>query len=997
MVLPQGLPQLHKYLEKNSIHVISARLMHGRKPWLLPLLFWLFNGLGQAQNIKGSITGTVMDADKNIVPGADITIRNVLRGLNWYLVSGLKGHFIRPGLESGSYQVLVQFPGFSTYQSKILPIGVGEVLNLNIQLNIAGIETMIDVSSKTLQLQDNKQSSGFNRKEMSDLPVMVSDSGRNFYAQARTAPGVTTSTLAHRPFAINGQRPRNNNYVVDSIEMNDAASGFIAGRGFTEQLVSQESIQSFEIITHNSKAEYGRNSGGTINIVTKSGTNNFHGSAYLFHNNSALSARNTLEIDKSPFLSNLTGFTLGGPILKKKLYFFGNLEFFRPRGTTLASFRTLTAEQKNQAASSVQPLVALYPDPHGHSTAFACGVPQSVNGLTYLLRTDVEVTEGQQLAIRSSYTRGITKSTAIGNTLSSDVNIENKTRGVTLHYSYTAGPNWFNELRLGYMRLIQQDNNFHDPILLGDPEINGQVGFMIVPGLSMAGPLSFLGRNQVQNNYQISDDFSWLQNQHTFKLGTSLRRIQVNGGTINNAFVGSLFFPNINAFLAGNPLSYSRVMGNPLIGLRRWEWHGYLQDDWKLAQKLFLNLGVRYELNTVPKEVKSRIAQEFLFQEDRNNLAPRIGFAWSPFSGTVLRGGYGIFYNAVEMAFLGLSRFNPPLLQTYSVFQPAFPNLLDRAKKALPSGLVIPDPDTTTPYAQHLNLTLERELWNPNVNFSVAYIGTIGHHLTRTRRPNGGENLEQGLRPDTSVGVVNRLESSASSNYHSLQATFRYQIRGSTNLRLAYTYSRFLDDVSEIPTTNTRLSPEVIPLDENNLRLEWDPSKFNIPHILTFSTLFKLPFLESRRWLGGWNISGITTFQSGHSYTIYSGTDSAAGNTNNRINDLKGSLLKKPSGAVPLQLTSEFSATDLIPAHGSLGTLGRNTEKGDSLLDWNIAMSKDFFSTEALRVQFRTEIFNLFNVTNFDEVDNVLTSPTFGRHLSAFAPRRVQLALRIFF
>jgi len=980
------------------IQEVSQKVKSYRISWFLTLSLCLGGGTwSRGQNIKGTITGLVQDSSQRVLPGAEVVFRSLLRESTRTLVSDSGGFFHQSGLDPGAYQVLASLPGFRSYQSEELHLEVGEVLRLEIQLGPSGLDTVVDVSAQVLQLDENKQAQGFDTQEMNDLPVEAGGQGRNFYAQARTAPGVALSTLAHRPFAVSGQRPRNNNYMVDSVEMNDADSGYIAGRGVTEQLISQEAVQSFEIISHNYKAEFGRNSGSIVNLVTKSGADQFHGSGYWYHGNSALSARSPLELEKSPYLSNMAGFTFGGPLKKDKAYLFGNYEINRPRGTTLASFRTLTDAQRARAAPSVCSLAALYPASPTGARVFTQGVPRAVDGLTYLLRGDLTLTERQQLAFRTSFTRGITDSTAIGDTVASDVIIRNKTRGMALHHSYTASPSLFNELRFGYMRLIQLDSNFEEPILLGDPAVNGSIGFMIVQGLSLAGPLSFLGRNQTQNNYQLSDDISWVQNNHVLKFGTSLRRVQVNGGTLNNAFLGSIFFPNIDAFLAGQPLSYNQIQGNPQIGLRRWEWHGYLQDDWKLARNFTLNLGIRYELNTSPTEVADRIAQSFRFVEDRNNFAPRLGFAWSPASETVIRGGYGIFYNAVEMAFLGLTRFNPPLLETFSVFRPTFPDLLDRARRDLPSGLVVPDPGTTTPYAQHLNLTVQRQLWNPQSTVSVAYVGTLGRHLTRNRRPNGGENLGQADRPDPSVGVINRLESSASSTYHALQVALRQQMTRDLKLRVAYTYSRFLDDVSEIPTTNTLLDPGIIPLDEGNLRLDWGPSDFDIPHIFTLSSLYRLPLFDRNRWLGGWSVSAITSLQSGRPYTVYSGTDTATGSNNNRINDIAGSLVRVPSSATPLRLLPGFVRSDLIPEAGALGTLGRNTERRDGVIDWNLSLSKDFALSEEVKAQFRGELFNAFNVANFDEVDNTATSPSFGGYLTTFQPRRIQLALRVFF
>ncbi len=441
-----------------------------------------------AQNIKATLSGQVLDPHQQRVPGAEIEATEISRGLRRTTSSDRAGFFHVAGLDPGQYIVKVRLAGFDSYQSGFIELKTGDAANLRVQLTAAGVGTEIEVSASRLPLLDTKQAENFNHREMNDLPVQATGKGRTFYAQARSVPGVAFSTLAHRPFAVSGQRPRNNNYMVDSVEMNDADSGFIAGRAFTEQLVSQETVQSFEIITHNYKAEFGRNSGSVVSLVTKSGTNQLHGSLYNYHNNSALRARNPLETEKSSSRSNLFGFTLGGPVRADKIHLFGNLEFFRPRGTSLATFRTLTEAERQRAVPSVQPLAELYPHSPGGSRAFSTGVPDSLDGVTFLARGDIALTSHQNLMLRTNYTRGITDSSAVGNTVESEVQVRNQTSSVAAHHSWTLSPAMLNEFRFGYMRLIQRDSNFTAPIRLGDPSVNGEIGFMIVPGLSLGAP-----------------------------------------------------------------------------------------------------------------------------------------------------------------------------------------------------------------------------------------------------------------------------------------------------------------------------------------------------------------------------------------------------------------------------------------------------------------------------------------------------------------------------
>ncbi len=917
-------------------------------------LFLIFIGalvfvpkLAVAQNIKGAIRGEVIDAQGRAVPEAQIAITDPQRGTERRLRSDSQGSFYQPGLDAGNYRVQVSKPGFEPHTSTSLELRVGDVANLEIKLQLEGIKTQVDVTAQapSLLVVDPRQSKSFTRQEMNDLPVEAGAQGRNFYAQALTAPGVAVSLLAHRPFAISGQRPRNNNYMVDSVELNDADTGFIAGRASTEELVSQEAVQSFEIITHNAKAEYGRNSGGVVNLVTKSGSNQLHGSLYEYHDTSALSARNPFETTKTPNHSNLAGGTVGGPIRKNKAFFFGNYELFRPRGSTVGTYQTLTDDERARALPAVIPLVSLYPRSPQGARVVTQGIPIHNDQYSWLVRGDVFVTDRQSLMARANSVDSQNETDGGGNVVGNRVRIHNTTKSLALHHGYVFGPTLLNELRFGASRQIEEDAFLTSP-LIGDPAVNGPIGFLIVPGLNLGGPLPYLGRHNFQNNFQVSDDISWTRGRHNFKFGSSLRRVQINGGAITNTFRGQIFFPTISAFLAGQPLSYSINVGNPLIGLRRTEWHGYLQDDWRVTPTLTLNLGLRYELNTVPTEEAGRIPEAFRFHADHKDFAPRVGFAWSVRPKTVLRGGYGIFYNALEMDFVGLTRFNPPLIQSLSAFRPTVPNQL-QAKSGIPNGLVLPDPNARTPYAQDLTFAVERQLWNPQSTLTLAYVGTLGAKLPRARRPNGGENLPQSQRPDPTIGVLNRLETTALSNYHALQVKFTQRLGTHFDLRAAYTWSRFIDDVSDIPGRNQGLDRNLVPMDDNNLRRDRAVSDFDISHVFSLSYLYRVPFLPRNRWVGGWSISGITTLQSGRPLTLYSGTDTPTGTNNNRINDIAGTLIRQPSTNLPIQLLPGATRQQLTPAPGTFGSLGRNTERGDSLLNWNLSLIKDIRVTES--------------------------------------------------
>jgi hypothetical protein len=364
---------------------------------------------------------------------------------------------------------------------------------------------------------------------------------------------------------------------------------------------------------------------------------------------------------------------------------------------------------------------------------------------------------------------------------------------------------------------------------------------------------------------------------------------------------------------------------------------------------------------------------------------------------TAIRGGYGIYYNVLELSFVGLTRFNPPLVGNIVAANPAFPDLAGNAQQTIPSGLVIPQRGARQPYAQHFNLTVERQLWNPETMFSVGWVGTSALKAPRTSRPNLGDGVAQSARPDPSVGVLNRLETAAASNYHGLQASLQIQRRGLW-IKPAYTWSKFIDEVSDFPSSNQNIDRGLLALDESNWRLNRALSDLDTRHVLSMGWSYEVPLGKSNRWLGGWMVQGILTAQSGRPYTLYSGTDTPAGNNNNRILDQPGTLVRnRAAERRAIELAPGITRAQITPVRGALGNIGRNTETADSLVSLNVGVVKPIQFSDRWRLELRGESFNLTNSANYGLPDGVLTSSNFGQAVSAFDPRQIQLALRLSF
>lgn len=954
-----------------------------------------------AQSVTASLNGAIYTGAGVPVAAATVQLRNSNSGEAWTAVSDTEGRYQFLRLAPGTYELVMTHADFGEQRVVDLLLTPGQARRQDaVLLSNSGTPTTIEVVASLVDAGSSQAGASFSLKQMEQLPMGLGIQGRNFRNQMFLAPAVAPTTQPHRPFAVAGARTRNNNFLIDSNDFNEIQGGLLPGRGPSEQLIPSESIESMQVLTHNFKAEYGRQNGSVVNIVSRSGGSQWRGAAYHFLQHDALSARNTFDAAKPPVRYNQPGFRLGGPVVRDRLFLFGNYEAVIRRTASPLTVRTLTAAQREAAVAPVRPLVALYPEPNLPGTnLFRANLNQVSDTHTFLVRADYHASQQHRFFTRSSFLRstddrGFLASRARANTISGP-------QAHSLHHVFTPSATLVNEARFNFTRFVV-DDQFGDSPLLGDPAINGEVGFLIVNGLSSAGFPRFLGRITAQNNFQFTNDLTVQRGAHTIKTGIALRRIQFNNGTFNTLFLGQLRFNNIDQFLAGRPAAYSRNIGNPYIGLRGSEWNAYLQDDWQIHSRLTLNLGLRYEYNSVPSEVNGLIPASLRFRPDRNNVAPRIGLAWrlsgdgaAPQGITVLRAGYGIHYNVLEWDFLGLTRFNPPLVESVAANNPTFPNLLAGAQVLLPSGLVIPDAGLRQPYAQHLQVTLERQL-SQRLTASAGYLGTIALKLPRASQPNGGDGLAQAQRPDPTVGVVTRLETAANSNYHGMVTTLSWRGTG-LQMTGSYTWAKSIDQVSDIPNSNLQLPANVLPLDGSNWALNRGPADTDIRHLAAFSYVWEIPTPGRQFWLKGWQLSGTVYARTGVPVTLLSGTDTPLGVNTNRILALPGTLVSSGEGLQPFALAPGVTRAALTPAPGTFGTLGRNTHRSGGLLQWNAGLQKSFRLTERLSLQARVESFNVLNRANYDVPDAVLSSPTFGFATAAFDSRQGQVALRLEF
>lgn len=974
---------------------VSQRMSSLRSLLLLLLPVALLSLPALSQSITASLGGLVTDESGGVLRDAEVTLRNA-RGAGTFRTTPTEdGGWRFLSLPPGEYELSASAPGFSEIRVARILLQVGEERRENLVLPVSSGSSTVEVTASVSAVDSSVVASAFNERQMEDLPMGLGLQGRNFRNQMFLAPAVAPTSQPHRPFAVAGARTRNNNYQIDSNDFNEIQGGLLPGRGPSEQMIPSESIASLQVLTHNFKAEYGRQNGSVVSMVTRSGGNAWHGAAYHYLQHDALSARNTFDAEKPPVRYNQPGFRIGGPLVRDRLFVFGNYEAVIRRTAAPLTVRTVTDEQRARAADPVAPLVALFPQPNLPGTnLYRANLNQVSDTHTFLVRADYTPTDTQRLFTRSSYLRstddkGFLASRARANSLSGP-------QAHSLHHAWTPNANLVNEARFNFTRFAVNDE-FGESPYLGNPAINGEIGFLIVNGLSSAGYPRYLGRITAQNNFQFTNDLTVQRGGHTLKTGVALRRIQFNNGTFNTLFLGQLRFNNIDQFLNARPAAYSRNIGNPYVGLRGSEWNAYVQDDWRIGSRITVNLGLRYEYNSVPSEVNGLIAEQYRFQPDRNNFAPRVGFAYrlDNSGATVFRAGYGIYYNVLEWDFIGLTRFNPPLVDSVAANNPTFPDLMSNAAVTIPSGLVIPDANMRQPYAQHVQATVERQIGS-RMLVSTGYLGTIALKLPRASQPNGGDAMAQALRPNPNVGVITRLETAASSNYHGMVNTVSWRSNG-LMVTGAYTWAKSIDQVSDIPNSNLQLPANVLPLDPNNWSLNRGPADTDIRHLGSFSYLWDLPQLGRSRVISGWQLSGTVSLRSGLPVTLYSGTDTPLGVNTNRILGVSGAVVQTGDGAQPIALAAGVTKASLTPAAGTYGSLGRNTHRSGNLMQWNAGLQRRFALAESVAIQVRMEMFNLLNRANYDVPDAVLSSPTFGLATTAFDSRQGQVSIKLDF
>jgi len=999
------------------------------------LLIFLSVALATAQTTFGSLEGVVVDQSDARVSGASITVINLETNIARMVITDDRGFYRVPNLAVGIYTVKAQRSGFATAAENVVPLEINQTRVVNLLLKVSGPEETIAVQSGALTVNTVTSDLGqvIDNKRVLDLPL----NGRSFEQLVSILPGAIDGGF--RGYAVNGSRPGGNNFLLNGTDANnnyfpENVSGR-SGVTFTSLGISSiEDIQEFRVATNTYSAEYGRTSGAQVSVVTKSGTNQIHGSAFEFFRDTPLQARDYFSDRTKPkpeFRRNQFGGSLGGPISKGRTFFFSSYEGLRERVPQTMNGTVPTQLFRQRTPGVFQPFLSYIPLPSepkinsdGTADPFvgfrSVSTPQITSEDVVSANINHEFSRNDSVGVHYHIDDGTFTRAGLLNSLVTGAQYSrNQLANITHNHIFSGA--MLNEFRAGLNRGTRKF--FYDPFgITGYPAdlvsatvtgLNSDVGN---PGGHSYYPTT---------TYQVVDNLSWTRRAHRLRVGADIRRV---GEVFDSGGTKTASYLSFEDFFNNRPDRVVLKSNNPSKSFAITNTDLYIQDDVRLASRLNVNLGLRYEYNT-PLSERHLQQSNFnissgtlevgkpLYRSDKNNFAPRIGFAWDVVGNgkTVLRSAYGVFYDSLNPGQFVFQAVNPPFAPMITVVRALNPDLTyplpgSYNQSQLTSTVYGFAPDAAQPLVQQFNLNLQRQLGTDTV-VEVGYVGNRSVHLVRNRDINRIDPVLR-RRPDPRFASIIIRETSAQSWYHAFQANLNRRFRKGLAAQISYTWGHMTDDASSSNDNGQNMAW---------LSGEYADSDFDRRHNLVTNFVYELPFRRNAadsRWTsllnavaGGWQINGIGIYRTALPFTLRSGRDVRGDGSasTQRVNRVSGVSPYQPNPSPNLYLNLAAFA---LPDPGQYGNVGRNTLRGFDyqLLDFSIFKNfpAPWFGNEKSSLQFRAEMFNVFNHPNLGTPDSNFSSSTFGRisstvgNLSLNNPtgstmRQIQLALKFMF
>jgi len=886
------------------------------------------------------------------------------------------------------------------------------------------------------------------------------------YTSQRAGGIGTSNSVVGNMFAVSGRRPQENLFLLNGVEFTSASEINNTPGGTSGQLLGVDAVREFAVVKDTYGAEYGKRPGAQINIVTANGTNEFHGAVYEFLRNSALDARNFFDHGNIPhFERNVLGGSGGGPIVRDKTFLFANYEGFR-QTLGLSDLTLVPDDaSRASAVASVQPLLALWPVANGAELLTSTGAPSGIaeafsNPLQHI-REDFGTARFDQVfsandTFAGVYTVDDSEAHSPTSNPISFVDVSLREQVVSLSETHVFSPSLVNKATFGFSRGDFYFNSGTTVDLPGWIHSSQPVGALVVGGgttLNGASQITNGGTNAgsnltaVRNLFSGNDQVTLTHGKHLLSIGAWLQRVQANDVLIQDQY-GQASFSNLQSFLQGKVSTYTYAPTFTPLGWRSLESAAYAEDTIHLKPSLELRIGFRAEFTNGWNEANGRasnytfdqngviatlpVVGDSAFSKNRAKFlpAPRLGLAWSPFASkkTVVRAGFGTYYALLDNLSYRLDQ-NGPFNAVHAVKGIAFSNIAPDAmytgSKVIPSGV---QPDLRTPTVESWSLKVEQQI-TPSTSLSVSYIGSHGYHELLSVDANLPAPTICPASPCPSTYPAGTLYYPANaalqnnavwntthwfsqgiSSYNGLEVDMNRRLGHGLQFRGVYTFSKALDDGDNMNTSVATNSPAFVanPLDP---KADYGRASFDVQHAGALNATYDLPFGRGQnsdgnpwiaRILENWQVSGIETIQSGLPFTPQlSYNPSNDGDTRNPV---RPSINPNFNGPVVLGGPNQYFNPNAFiqPLPGTYGNVGRNTLRAPGLLSTDVAVARNFSLSERSNLQFRAEIFNLFNHTNFNAPNPVVyaaatggPSPTAGVITStATSSRQVQFGLK---
>ncbi len=919
--------------------------------YLCSILVFMCAGLCAAQQnvTSATLSGRIDDARGAVVSGANVTATHVETNQQQTATSDHEGRYRFPYLRTGEYDLKVDAQGFATI-TKRLTLSIGQAVDLPIKLEVAGVSEQVNIGGTEVPIIETVRTQlteTIRPKEINELPL----NGRNYLDLALLIPGVSpTNTGSNQRFAetsavpgqgisVAGQRNLNNSFIVDGVSANDDAAD-LTGTYYSEEVIDQ-----FQVVTSGGIAEFGRASGGVVNILTRSGTNDWRGSLYGFARNQRFDARNPVAPTKDFLTQAQYGGTISGPIRRERTFFFSNFEQTRRNYSAV-----ITIEPGNVSSINNRLRAINYAGP-----LISTGVvPASFDTTNFFTRVDHSINDRNQLSGRYSlYHINAVNSRTVGglNAVSRGTGLADTDQTVVVSNVTTISNRTLNEAR------VQFTNSRLDA------PVNDEVGPAVnIGGVASFGTATFSPVGRDINLFEVVDNISTQRGAHSLKFGGDFLYNRVNI-FFPGALQGVYTFNTLNNFLLGNYQTYQQAFGvpnqvqsNPNVGV-------FVQDEWRVRRDLTVNAGLRYDVQYLPDPIRT----------DTNNFGPRLGFAYAPGDRkTVFRASYGLYYDRIPL------RATSNALQRdgskYLVMQlsptqpgaPVFPNTLSVQPATLPTkpNITRIDPNIEASYSQQANLQIERELPG-NAVLSVGYLHLRGLHLILSRNVNVptvpvSAGIPNQGRPDPNWGNIGRFESSGNSYYNGMVVSYNQRAVSWASLRVSYTLSKTIDDAGNFFFSS--------PQNNFNVRDDRGLSDNDQRHRLVVSGSLEVPRHDKatgfQRFMCGFQLGYIFTYASRLPFNVLLGQDR---NFDSNTND-------RPVG------------------------VGRNTGRGFDYASLDLRLSRRFKLTERVDLQLLAEGFNVLNRANLAVPINTLSAgPRFGLPTQASDPRQFQFGMKVSF